>query len=61
MIQLELASCFWEDPATLVADGKDEDAVVRICIMALLAAGYDVQINQDGELVSWEEYGVNDA
>ena len=56
MIQLSLASPFWEDPATLSADGEDEDAVARICIAALLQAGYDVKVEQDGELVPWEEY-----
>jgi len=64
MIQLVLASPFWEDPASLSADGEDEDAVIRICITALVTAGYDVQIFQEGgETVPWEEYdpGANDA
>jgi hypothetical protein len=56
MIQLELASPFWEDPATLSAEGEDEDAVARICITALVLAGYDVQVRQGEELVPWEEY-----
>ena len=57
MIQLQLASPFWADPASLSADGEDEDAVIRICIAALLQSGYDVQLtNDEGELVPWEEY-----
>jgi len=56
MIQLELASPFWEDPATLSAEGEDEDAVARICITALVLAGYDVQVRQDEDLIPWEEY-----
>jgi len=57
MIQLQLASPFWADPASLAADGEDEDAVIRICIAALVQVGYDVQLlNEEGELISWEEY-----
>jgi hypothetical protein len=55
MIQLSLASPLWEDPATLAADGEDEDAVVRICIAALLQAGYSIQVEQEGELVPWQQ------
>jgi len=56
MIILELASPFWEDPSTLSAAGEDEDTVTRICITALVLAGYDVQVRQGDELVPWEEY-----
>lgn len=57
MIQLSLASPFWEDPAELSASGEDEDAVAQICIAALVSAGYDVQVrDEDGELVSLDEY-----
>jgi len=62
MIQLVLASPFWEDPASLTADGEDEDAVIRICITALVTAGYDVQIQQEGgETIPWEEYDPGDS
>jgi len=60
MIQLILASPFWEDPATLLADGECEDAVVRICITALVTAGYDVQIQDGEETIPWEEYDPGD-
>jgi len=57
MIQLQLTSPFWEDQATLSTDGPDEDAVLNICITALLAAGYDVQVrDEDGDLIPWYEY-----
>jgi len=56
MIVLELASPFWEDPATLTADGDDEVAVMRICINALALAGYDVQVREGETLIPWEEW-----
>lgn len=63
MITLELASPFWEDPAGLSVSGQDEAAVLNICVQALLAAGYDIQVrDEDGDLTPWSEYeGDSDA
>lgn len=65
MIQLILASPFWEDPSSVSVEGHDEAAVLNICITALLAAGYDVQVQEeDGTIVPWDEYdpqGDSDA
>lgn len=57
MIQLDLTSPFWEDPAILSAAGEDHEAVIRICVEALLAAGYDVSVRDaDGQTMTWDEY-----
>lgn len=56
MIELSLTSPFWEDPATLSSAGDDETAVMRICISALLAAGYEIQLrDENGELLDLPE------
>ena len=55
MIQLILASPFWEDPANLAADGEDEEAVIAICVRALQAEGYDIRVrDDDGEETPYE-------
>lgn len=57
MTQLILASPFWEDPSSVSVEGHDEAAVLNICITALLAAGYDVQVrDEDGDLIPWDEF-----
>jgi hypothetical protein len=58
MITLNLASPFWEDPASLSVDGEDEDAVLMIVAAALDAAGYEIEVRQDphGETIPWAEY-----
>lgn len=57
MITLDLTSPFWEDPANLSVSGEDEDAVLQICAQALIAAGYDVQVqDEDGDPIPWAEY-----
>lgn len=61
MIQLTLASPFWEDPAEASISGEDEEEVTRICVEALLAAGYDVQVREDDELVPWSDRETPDA
>lgn len=60
-IELSLASPFWLDPSSLTSEGEDEDAVINICVSALLRAGYTVQIrDSEGELVSFEDYDWSD-
>ncbi len=57
MITLNLASPFWEDPASLSVDGEDEDAVLAIVAAALETAGYDIEVRlEDGETIPWAEY-----
>ncbi len=56
MIQLILASPFWEDPAAALIEGEDREEVARICVEALLAADYDVRVREGEELLTWEEY-----
>ncbi len=53
---LVLTSPFWEDPSEAAISGEDEDAVTQICVQALLAAGYDVKVREDGgDDVPWGE------
>ena len=63
MILLNLATPFWEDPASLIVDGEAEDAVLTIVVSALQAAGYEISVtDEDGDIIPWSEYeGAPDA
>lgn len=63
MILLNLATPFWEDPASLTVDGEAEDAVLTIVVSALQAAGYEISVtDEDGDIIPWHEYeGAPDA
>jgi predicted HAD superfamily phosphohydrolase YqeG len=63
MILLNLATPFWEDPASLTVDGEAEDAVLTIVVSALQAAGYEISVtDEDGDVIPWDDYeGAPDA
>lgn len=56
MIELSLSSPFWEDPSDAMFSGEDHLAAMRICVEALQAAGYTIQVRDaDGELRDLED------
>ena len=60
-IDLALTSDFWQDEATLTLSGDGIEAVLALCIPALHAAGYEIQVRAaDGDLVPYEDYDWSD-
>lgn len=56
-IELVVRPPFRDEYTTLSGDGEYEDAVMNICIAALLAAGYEVLIeDEDGDMIPYEEF-----
>jgi len=56
-IELIIRPPFCDEPTTLSGEGDYEDVAMSICISALLAAGYEVLIeNSTGDLIDYEDY-----